>query len=147
MDDYKAFREVRYTRRTDAPVKIKESTQFVTMLLKNMQVIQRMKAWSFFVQPKVVEFPGVKYHAGNVIMGQKPRPFDPNQMIRPLSEETKQPERFKFSIEESGKDLTLSLTKNKLFDQPIIQRWGIFYQSRDHQQAKTLVHMLEKVLL
>lgn len=147
MDDYKAFREVRFTRRTDAPVKIKESTQFVTMLHSSAQVVQRMKAWSFFVEPKVCEFPGVKYHAGNVIMGQKPRPFDPSQMRRPTEEESKQPERFKFSIEESGKDLNLSLTKNKLFDQPIIQKWGIFYQSRDHQQAKTLVHMLEKVLL
>lgn len=48
-------------------------------------------------------------------------------------EEAKQPKRLKFSVEESGKDLTLSLTKNKLFDQPIIQKWGIFYQSRDNQ--------------
>lgn len=56
-------------------------------------------------------------------------------------------ERLTFSIEERGKDLGLSLTKHKLFDQPVIQKWGIFYQARDHQQAKTLVQMLEKVLL
>ena len=30
------------------------------------------------------------------------------------------PERMKISIEESGKDLALSLTRNKLFDQPVI---------------------------
>ena len=32
MDDFKAFREVRFSRRTDAPVKIKESTEFVKIL-------------------------------------------------------------------------------------------------------------------
>jgi hypothetical protein len=32
IEDFKAFREVRFSRRTDAPVKIKESTQFVIML-------------------------------------------------------------------------------------------------------------------
>ena len=35
MADFKAFREVRFSRRTDAPVKIKESTQFVTILQSN----------------------------------------------------------------------------------------------------------------
>ena len=35
-------------------------------------------------------------------------------------EETKQLERLKFDIEECGKDLNLSLTRNKLFDQPVI---------------------------
>ena len=73
MDDYKAFREVRFTRRTDAPVKVKESKAFVEMLLKNDRVLQRMKAWSFFVDSKVVELPGVKYDAGNVLMGHKAR--------------------------------------------------------------------------
>jgi aubergine len=33
-----------------------------------------------------------------------------------------------------------------MFDQPVIQKWGIFYQSKDHSQAKTLVSTLEKVL-
>ena len=35
MDDYKAFREVRFSRRTDAPIKIKESTQFIGKLQSN----------------------------------------------------------------------------------------------------------------
>ena len=69
MDDFKAFREVRFSRRTDAPIKINESTQFVRMLQSNEQVFERMKAWSFYFDPKVVEFQGVKYDAGNVIMG------------------------------------------------------------------------------
>ena len=73
MDDYKAFREVRFTRRTDAPVKVKESKAFVEMLLKNDRVLQRMKAWSFFVDSKVIELPGVKYYAGNVLIGHKAR--------------------------------------------------------------------------
>ena len=74
MDDFKAFREVRFTRRTDAPVKIKESSQFVSEVLStNEAVVGRMKAWSFFFDPKVVEFPGFKYDAGNVVMGHKPR--------------------------------------------------------------------------
>ena len=33
MDDRKAYREVRTVRRTDAPVKIKESTEFVKAML------------------------------------------------------------------------------------------------------------------
>ena len=55
------------------------------------------------------------------------------EFARMQMEESKLPaDRFKFNIEDSGKDLNLSLTRNKLFDQPIIQKWGIFYQSRDH---------------
>ena len=73
MDDFKAFREVRFSRRTDAPVKIKESTEFVKILQSNEQVLARMRAWSFFVDPKVLQFPGVQYRAGDVIMGQAPR--------------------------------------------------------------------------
>ena len=142
MDDFKAFREVRFTRRTDAPIKVKESTQFVQVLMGHDQVLPRMRAWSFFIEPKVLEFPGLKYGAGNVLMGQKARAnlfnsassmTDPmSRMANAQQEESKQPERLKFSIEEKGRDLNLSLTKNKLFDQPVIQKWGIFYQSRDH---------------
>ena len=97
-----------------------------------------MRAWSFFVDPKVLEFPGVQYRAGDVVMGQAPRQNQFNSTVsvfnqmQPKQEEIKQPERLRFSIEERGKDLGLSLTRNKLFDQPIIQKWGIFYQSRDH---------------
>ena len=73
MGDFKAFREVRFSRRTDAPVKIKESTLFVEKLHENPSVLERMKAWYFFVDPNVVELPGVKYSAGSVLMGQKAR--------------------------------------------------------------------------
>ena len=81
-----------------------------------------MKAWSFYIEPKVFEMPGIKYDAGTVIMGHKPRSnlFNPSAASDPFlrmgHEETKQPERLKFSIEECGKELNLSLTKNKLFD-------------------------------
>lgn len=88
MDDYKAFREVRFTRRTDAPVKIAESKSFVDMLLQNDKVLERMKAWSFFIDSKVVELPGVKYDAGNVLMGHKVRS---NSFS--MHEESKQTER------------------------------------------------------
>ena len=42
--------------------------------------------------------------------------------------ESKQgPERIKINIDESGKDLGQVLTRHKMFDQPTIQKWGIFY--------------------
>ena len=77
-----------------------------------------MKAWSFYFDPKVVEFMGVKHDAGNVIMGQQVRSASADQAAGFFRrEEGKQAmERLKFCIEEKGKDLTLSLTKNKLFD-------------------------------
>ena len=61
-----------------------------------------MKAWSFYIEPKVIEMPGIKYDAGNVIMGHKPRSnlFNPSAsgdpFLRMCQEETKQPERLKF---------------------------------------------------
>jgi len=109
VEDFKAFREVRFSRRTDAPVKIKESTQFVNMLQQHEKVLTRMQAWSFFIDPHVVEFPGFKYDAGNVLMGHKARSTS-------LAPQDDRSERLKFSIEQSGKDLGLALTKNKLFD-------------------------------
>lgn len=54
MNDYKAYREVRFSRRTDAPIKIKECKQFVEMLQTNEKVVERMHAWSFFIDTQVL---------------------------------------------------------------------------------------------
>jgi hypothetical protein len=41
-------------------------------------------------------------------------------------------ERIKFSIETTGKDLQINLTRNKMFEQPTLNKWGIFYQAKDN---------------
>ena len=96
-----------------------------------------MEQWRFYFEQQVLPVQGLKYTAGNILMGvQPPDPKRPQE----------QQERVKFSIEDQGKELTIPLTKNKMFDQPVIQKWGIFYQSKDHAQAKTLVMHIEKCL-
>ena len=153
MDDRKAWREVKLARRTDAPIKIKESTEFVTAVMSDPGAIQRMQSWRFYIEQEVLSLKGYKYEAGDILMGHGHHPAylsgTTDAFDRLMREQNKdaQPQRLKFSIEETGKDLTINLTKNKLFDQPVIQKWGIFYSSNNHAQARTLVTMLEKVLL
>ena len=143
----RAWREVKLARRTDAPVKIKEATDFVSTIMSDKGSIQKMQNWRFYIDQKIVSLEGRKYDGGEVLMGHGyPATTDPMERVL-LEKKREQQQRLKFSIEETGKDLTINLTKNKLFDQPVIQKWGIFYSSNNHSQAKTLVQMLEKVLL
>ena len=133
MDDRKAWREVKLARRTDAPIKIKESTEFVTTVMSDPGAIQRMQSWRFYIEQEVLGLKGYKYEAGDILMGHGHHPAylsgTTDAFDRLMREQRKdaQPQRLKFSIEETGKDLTINLTKNKLFDQPVIQKWGIFY--------------------
>lgn len=48
-------------------------------------------------------------------------------------------ERIKLDIEASGKDLRIALLRNKLFDAPVLNKWGIFYASKDYKSAKEFV--------
>ena len=73
------------------------------MLQTNERVVQRMHAWGFFIETQVLQFPGVKYDAGNVLMGHKAR----TNPMTGFEDMTQQMERMTFSIEQCGKDLGL----------------------------------------
>ena len=83
------------------------------MLMERDEVVERMRAWRFYFDKKPVQIEGVKFDAGNVIMG---KPNNELTDFGPKSESvgnlTSQFERLSFSIENSGKELGLSLTKN-----------------------------------
>jgi len=52
-------------------------------------------------------------------------------------------ERIKFDIESNGRDLDRK-TQCKMYDQPQLLKWGIFYQERDSNLAKDFLFNMEK---
>lgn len=142
IEERKPYIEVKIARRTDAPIKIKQATKLINHLMENRTCQENMEQWRFYFDQSVVPVEGLKYDAGNIVMG-----LPANDQNRISLKGGKEPaERIKFCIEDQGKELTLPLTKNKMFDQPVIQKWGIFYQAKDYAQAKNLVMHMEKVL-
>lgn len=106
--------------------------------------MERMKAWRFFFDGNCASCEGVKYDAGNIVMGHQTQQTVERSIDSKLDEIG---DRIKFSIEATGKDLQINLTRNKMFEQPTLNKWGIFYQTKDHMQARTLVTMMEKTLI
>lgn len=71
MEERKPYTEVKIARRTDAPIKIKQATKLITHLMENKACQENMEQWRFYFDQQVVGFDGIKYEAGNVLMGQK----------------------------------------------------------------------------
>ena len=67
----KIFREVAMTKNADAPIKIKESVSLVKQIMSQPNCMERMKDWRFFVENECISFKGVKYDAGNILMGHQ----------------------------------------------------------------------------
>jgi len=70
MEERKPWIEVKIARRTDAPIKIKQATKLINHLMENKSCQERMAQWRFYFAPQVVQIPGLKYDAGNILMGQ-----------------------------------------------------------------------------
>ena len=64
------FREVAMAKNADAPIKIKEAATLVKQIMSDPKCIKRMQDWRFFVDDKCVSCDGLKYDAGDIVMGQ-----------------------------------------------------------------------------
>jgi hypothetical protein len=71
----------------------------------------------FSKQPSTVQ--GLKFDAGNLIMG--------------INEDVN--ERIQINLEESGRDIERKV-QTKMFEQPNLNKWGIFFAERDSLLAK-----------
>ena len=71
-----------------------------------------MRAWRFYFDKKPVQIEGVKFDVGKVIMGKSNEQTVFDSKSESADHLTSQFERLSFSIEKSGKELGLSLTKN-----------------------------------
>ena len=109
MEERKPYTEVKIARRTDAPIKIKQATKLITHLMENKACQESMEQWRFYFEPQVARLTGLKYDAGNILMGMQAP--DKSRVSGAAL-----PERVKFSIEAQGKELTIPLTKHKMFD-------------------------------
>lgn len=113
-----------------------------------------MREWRFFINDKVLQEEGQKLSAGNIIMGNHSfqtcersldsdftkLPIDLNQVLqKPNLLSVQSAERITLDIEASGKDLRIALLRNRMFDAPSLNKWGIFYQARDHVLARNFV--------
>ena len=78
----RAWREVKLARRTDAPIKIKEATDFVSTMMSDKESIKRMQNWRFYIDQKVVSLDGRKYDGGEILMGHGyPASIDPMERL------------------------------------------------------------------
>lgn len=74
LDDKKAFKEFKEAQNADAPIRVKELTQFLKQLMQRDEVVERMRAWRFYFDKSPIEIEGVKFDAGKVIMGRQSQP-------------------------------------------------------------------------
>lgn len=109
-DDFKVMRDIKREVLTDAPVKVKECQKLFSILDSNQRTADVMKEFDFQFIKNPLKVKAVKYEAGNYVMGKSEAS---NQII-------------KFDIESNGRDLEKKV-QNKMFEQPPISKWGIFY--------------------
>jgi hypothetical protein len=122
------MREIKSFTQSDAPVKVKECLRLFNTLLENKTCKSKMDDldFSFVKQPLAVK--ASKFEAGKLLMGMNER----NQ-------------RIEFDIERAGRDLDRQ-AQCKMYEQPPIQKWGIFYQERDSATAKDFIMNMEKCI-
>lgn len=69
IEQRKPFTEVKIARRTDAPIKIKQATKLINHLMENQECQNKMEQWRFYFEQQVLPVQGLKYNAGNILMG------------------------------------------------------------------------------
>lgn len=69
--------------------------------------------------------------------------LEAGKMIMGMNEATNK--RIAHDIESCGRDLD-KMVQCKLYEQPPIQKWGIFYQERDAPSAKEFLINMEKTI-
>jgi hypothetical protein len=62
---------VALAKNSDAPIKIREASTLVKQIMSDPKCMERMKAWRFFVDGNCASCEGVKYDAGNIVMGHQ----------------------------------------------------------------------------
>ncbi|CDW87091.1 macronuclear development protein 1 [Stylonychia lemnae] len=130
-DDFKIMREIKQFTHSDAPLKVRDCQKLFQQLAENKYCKFLMDQLDFKLVDRPLQVKGYKYESGNMIMGK-------------ASERGE--ERIKFDIESNGRDLDRK-TQCRMYDQPQLLKWGIFYQERDSGIAKDFLINMEKSIL
>nr|AEX87966.1 Otiwi4 [Sterkiella histriomuscorum] len=126
--DFKLMKEVKSLTHSDAPVKVKECQKLFRAFGESKTCRAKLEDMDFKFIERPLKVKATKYDAGNYVLG--------------VTNERGN-ERIKFDIESNGRDLDRK-TQCKMYDQPAIQKWGIFFQERDSQLAKEFLFHMEK---
>lgn len=113
---------------TDADRKVAECRNLFETFNSNPKCQEKMKMWHMKFSQNPASLKGYKYRAGNLIMGSKAS-GDQNT----------------FDIENCAREIDRKI-QDKMFDQPALKMWGIFYSDRDANVAKQFSSTMEECL-
>ncbi len=129
MDDFRAMREIKSLTHSDAPAKAKECLKLFDAIAQSQKCKEIMEEMEIEFVKEPIRLKAYKLEAGKMIMG--------------INEATNK--RIAHDIESCGRDLD-KMVQCKLYEQPPIQKWGIFYQERDAPSAKEFLINMEKTI-
>lgn len=115
--DFRLMKDLAQIVHTNADKKVQECKNLFATFAANEKCKEKQKQWHLKFVDTPAELTGVKYDAGNLVMGATSSGA-PNS----------------FDIERSARELDRKI-QAKMFTQPAMKTWGIFHGDRDVQVA------------
>lgn len=115
--DFRLMQDLAKIVHTNAEAKIKEIKNLMHHFKTNEKCIEKQAAWHLKFNENPQQLDGIKYNAGNLLMGA-------NASGTPAS----------FDIEKCAREIDRKI-QGKMFTQVQLKNWAIFHGDRDAQIA------------
>jgi aubergine len=116
--DFRLMKDLSVITHTDANKKVQECRHLLDVFSENPKCKEKAALWQLRFKDNPVPLQGFKYTPGKLVMGAKGSG-----------------ERNAFDIEQCSRDIDRKI-QDKMYEQPELKRWAIFYSDRDQQIAK-----------
>jgi aubergine-like protein len=116
--DFRLMKDLAQITHTDAQRKVSECRNLFEVFRTNEKCKKKMEEWQLEFKEEPACLEGYKFSPGNLIMGTK----DNGQ-------------RNIFDIERTGREIDRKI-QDRMYTQPDLNMWAIFYSDRDQQVAK-----------
>jgi len=126
--DFRLMKDLAQITHTDAQRKITECKNLFEVFKTNPKCQKKMEEWKLEFNEEPNQIEGYKFSPGNMIMGTK----DNGQ-------------RNMFDIERTGREIDRKI-QDRMYTQPDLNMWAIFYSDRDQQVAKQFESTMNQCL-
>lgn len=126
--DFRLMKDLAQITHTDAQRKISECKNLFEVFKQNEKCQKKMIEWKMQFKEEPNQLEGFKFTAGNMIMGEKGNG-----------------QRNTFDIERTGREIDRKI-QDRMYTQPDLNMWAIFYSDRDQQVAKQFESTMNQCL-
>eukprot|EP00347_Sterkiella_histriomuscorum_P022394 403330644 len=123
--NFNLMRDMSQITNTDATRRVQECKHLLESFKLNEKCRQEMDNWQIEISDEPIEIQGLKLSAGNMVMGKSSSGV-----------------RMEFDIETTH-DIDRKI-QSKMYDQPDLSKWGIFFSEFDKRTAQQFMEIMQK---